>query len=42
VITGEVDSDALSVARGRQKNIGGWAKSFRTRRQAEKDAAKKK
>ena len=42
VITGEVKADALSVARGRQKNIGGWAKSFRTKRQAEKDAAKKK
>ena len=42
VITGEVEADALSVARGRQKNIGGWAKSFRNKRQAENDAAKKK
>ena len=37
-----VEADALAVARGRQKNMDGWAKSFRTRRQAEKDAAKKK
>lgn len=42
VVTSEVEADALAVARGRQKNMDGWAKSFRTRRKAEKDAAKKK
>ncbi len=41
VVTSEVEADALAVARGKQRNIGGWAKSFRTRRQAEKDASKK-
>ena len=42
VVTSDVEADALSVARGRQKNLGGWAKSFRKKRQAEKDAARKK
>ena len=42
VVTSEVEADALAVARGRQKNMDGWAKSFRAGRQAEKDAAKKK
>ncbi len=41
VVTTEVEADALAVARGKQRNIGGWAKSFRTRRQAEKDASRK-
>ncbi len=41
VVTTEVEADALAVARGKQRNIGGWAKSFRTRRQADKDASKK-
>ncbi len=40
VVTTEVEADALAVARGKQRNIGGWAKSFRTRRQAEKDASR--
>ena len=40
VVTSGVEADALAVARGWQKNMDGWAKSFRTRRQAEKDAAK--
>tara|TARA_R110002072_G_scaffold110118_1_gene237598 strand:+ start:2083 stop:3405 length:1323 start_codon:yes stop_codon:yes gene_type:complete len=40
VITSDVEADALAVARGRQKSIGGWAKAFRTKRKAEKDAAK--
>lgn len=42
VITADVEADALAVARGRQKSIGGWAKAFRTKRKAEKDAAKAK
>lgn len=42
VITSNVEADALAVARGRQKSIGGWAKAFRTKRKAEKDAAKAK
>ncbi|MEK9646349.1 MAG: bifunctional UDP-N-acetylglucosamine diphosphorylase/glucosamine-1-phosphate N-acetyltransferase GlmU [Alphaproteobacteria bacterium] len=41
VVTTEVEADALAVARSKQRNIGGWAKSFRTRRQADKDASKK-
>ena len=42
VITTDVAADALAVARGRQRNMGGWASAFRTRRKAEKDAAKAK
>lgn len=42
VITSDVEADALAVARGRQKSIGGWASAFRKRRKAEKDAAKSK
>ena len=42
VITTEVPADALAVARGRQKSIGGWAGAFRKKRKAEKDAAKAK
>jgi len=42
VITADVEADALAVARGRQKSIGGWASAFRKRRKAEKDAAKAK
>lgn len=42
VITTDVEADALAVARGRQKSISGWAKAFRTKRKAEKDAAKAK
>ncbi|PPR10693.1 MAG: Bifunctional protein GlmU [Alphaproteobacteria bacterium MarineAlpha11_Bin1] len=42
VVTGDVGADALSVARGRQKNVDGRAASFRKKRQSEKDAAKKK
>ncbi len=41
VVTNEVEADALAVARGKQRNIGGWAKSFRTRRQADKNVSKK-
>ena len=36
VVTREVDANALAVSRGRQKNIVGWAKSFRKKRQAKK------
>ena len=42
VITTDVEAEALAVARGRQRNMGGWASAFRTRRKAEKDAAKAK
>jgi bifunctional UDP-N-acetylglucosamine pyrophosphorylase/glucosamine-1-phosphate N-acetyltransferase len=42
VITASIDAGALAVARGRQKNINGWAKSFRKKRQAAKDAARAK
>ena len=42
VITTEVSADALAVARGRQKSIGGWAGAFRRKRKAEKDAAQAK
>ena len=39
VVTREVDANALAVARGQQKNIVGWAKSFRKKRQAKKEAS---
>jgi len=42
VVTREVGADALAVARSRQKNMDGWAKAFRKKRQVEKDGAKKK
>jgi len=42
VITTDVEADALAVARGRQKSIGGWASAFRKKRKAEKDATKAK
>lgn len=42
VITTDVEADALAVARGRQKSVGGWASAFRKRRKAEKDAAQGK
>ena len=42
VITTDVEAEALAVARGRQRNMGGWASAFRKRRKAEKDAAKAK
>ena len=42
VVTDAVPADALAVARGRQANKDGWAKAFRTKRKAEKDAQKKK
>lgn len=41
VITKPVDEDALAVARGRQKQIDGWAKGFRDRKAAEKADRKK-
>ena len=31
VVTGDVPADALGVARGKQRNIAGWAKSWRDR-----------
>lgn len=42
VITTDVEAEALAVARGRQRNMGGWASAFRKRRKAEKDGAKAK
>ena len=41
VITSEVGADALAVARGKQRTVDKWAKNFRARKQAEKDARKK-
>lgn len=38
VITKDVPDDALAVARGRQKDIPGWAKAFRERKLAERAA----
>jgi bifunctional UDP-N-acetylglucosamine pyrophosphorylase/glucosamine-1-phosphate N-acetyltransferase len=37
-LTGNVPSDALGVARGRQRIIEGWAPNYRAQKQAEKDA----
>ncbi|HEY5339181.1 MAG TPA: DapH/DapD/GlmU-related protein, partial [Rhizomicrobium sp.] len=42
VITKDVEADALAVTRSEQKQISGWAERFRTRKKAEKAAAKKK
>lgn len=42
VITKDVPADALSVARAQQMTREGWAKSFRTRKAAEKAAKGKK
>ena len=36
VITRDVPADALSVARGQQMDIAGWAKAFRDKKQKEK------
>ena len=36
VITRDVPADALSVARGQQMDIAGWAKVFRDKKQKEK------
>ncbi|HJT43332.1 MAG TPA: bifunctional UDP-N-acetylglucosamine diphosphorylase/glucosamine-1-phosphate N-acetyltransferase GlmU [Rhizomicrobium sp.] len=36
VITKDVTADALAVARGKQSEIAGWAKTFRERQQAKK------
>ncbi len=38
VITKDVPDDALAVARGRQKDVPGWAKAFRERKLAERAA----
>lgn len=38
VITKDVPDDALAVARGRQKDIPGWAKAFREKKLAERAA----
>lgn len=38
VITKDVPDDALAVARGRQKDIPGWAKAFRERKLSERAA----
>ena len=35
-VTGDVDAGELAVARGRQRNIAGWVKSYRERRNAER------
>lgn len=42
VITKDVPDDALAVARGHQMTREGWAKTFRTRKNAEKASRKKK
>jgi bifunctional UDP-N-acetylglucosamine pyrophosphorylase/glucosamine-1-phosphate N-acetyltransferase len=42
VITREVPADALAVARGRQEQQAGWAKSFRARKQKAKAQPKAK
>ena len=42
VITREVPADALAVARGRQEQQAGWAKSFRARKQKAKGQPKAK
>ena len=42
VITSDVGAHALAIARGRQQNFEDRAKSFRSRRQKEKDAKSKK
>lgn len=42
VITKDVPADALAVARGRQKEIEGWAAEFRARKAAERAARKAK
>lgn len=39
-VTNDVPPDALGVARGKQRNIEGWAPKYRAARQAEKDAKK--
>ncbi|QEN87675.1 bifunctional UDP-N-acetylglucosamine diphosphorylase/glucosamine-1-phosphate N-acetyltransferase GlmU [Labrys sp. KNU-23] len=41
VITRDVPADALAVARGRQVGIDGWAKVYRTKKKAEKEAKSK-
>ncbi len=41
VVISDVEADALSIARSRQKNIDGSAVSFREKRLAQKDVAKK-
>jgi bifunctional UDP-N-acetylglucosamine pyrophosphorylase/glucosamine-1-phosphate N-acetyltransferase len=41
VITRDVAPDALAVARGRQTEIAGWAKSYRAKKKAEKAAKAK-
>jgi bifunctional UDP-N-acetylglucosamine pyrophosphorylase/glucosamine-1-phosphate N-acetyltransferase len=38
VITKDVPDDALAVARGKQRDIEGWAKSFRAKKMAERAA----
>jgi bifunctional UDP-N-acetylglucosamine pyrophosphorylase / glucosamine-1-phosphate N-acetyltransferase len=35
-ITKHVENDALAVERAEQKQLGGWAEKFRTRKKAEK------
>ena len=37
VITGDVERDALAMARGRQEQKTGWAKRFREAMQVRKD-----
>jgi bifunctional UDP-N-acetylglucosamine pyrophosphorylase/glucosamine-1-phosphate N-acetyltransferase len=41
VVTKDVDPDALGIARAEQKGLTGWAKRFRDRQSAKKEAAKK-
>ena len=41
VITEDVAADALAVARGKQIEKAGWAKAFRERQKAKKQAEKK-
>lgn len=40
VVTFAVESDALAIARGRQRALGGWATDFRKKQQKKKDQKK--
>ena len=42
VISRDVGADALAVTRAAQEELGGWAVKYRSRKQAEKDAASSK
>lgn len=42
VVTKDVPDDALAVSRAKQRDVEGYAKKFRSKKQAEKDASKVK